>query len=305
MACTSGSVRNVANNTVRAQKEIDSLQVMIEAQSSADKNKFSNQIAESLAAAHVTDATQIGDGLDVKTEYASEFSLNKIAAVVTSVLNVIANEQGPTNPFAMNTRAIDAYADLVNTVAEAAKSSSSASANLSFSMNRLSPGVLAFLYASSVSIKDEDTFGTEAVTTTAIYYRFMQSIDDVRNHTKFGEAIIDAKNLLNMKRLQAALTDELANGKINIDEWKKKDDAYSNAIETIKERLAADRFDTSKLFVLTRRAGFGVSIRQSFVKGSAINRRVVRSAIQRLSKKGGAYKGVIKASEERLANLYY
>lgn len=69
----------------------------------------------------------------------------------------------------MSPEAIDAYTDVVNAVAEAAKSSSTAAASLAFSMNRLAPGTIAFLFASSINIQDDETFGKEAVTTTAIY----------------------------------------------------------------------------------------------------------------------------------------
>ena len=81
------------------------------------------------------------------------------AAVVISALKVAMLATDPTVlNAATSPAAIAAYTDVVNTVAEAAKSSSTSSASMSFSMNRLSPGMYAFLYASSVNIKDEDTY---------------------------------------------------------------------------------------------------------------------------------------------------
>jgi hypothetical protein len=165
--------------------------------------------------------------------------------------------------------------------------------------------LFAFLYATSINIKDADTFGTEAVTTTAIYYRFMESIDDVKQGVTFDKALIDAKNLLSMKTLQAALTDELASGQINIDEWMKKDDAFSIAVKRIEDRLAADKFDTAKPLMLMREVGFGAPVRHSFATGSAVNQEVVRAAIQRLSAMGAAYKLVVDKSNQRLASVYY
>lgn len=306
MACTSGSVQTVADKTVAAKAQIDKLQSMIKQQESVNKATFFDAISTHLADAKVTDARELAYNSDIKTEYTSEFSLDKIAAVVTSALKAVVAAQDPTVKLpAISSDAIAAYTDVVNTVAEAAKSSSTASASLSFSMNRLSPGMFAFLYATSTSIKDADTFGTEAVTTTAIYYRFMQSIDDVKNEAKFGEAVIDARNLLNMKTVQAALTDDLAAGKINIDEWMKKDDAYSQAVDRIQKRLDAAKFDTAKPLMLTREAGFGVSVQHSFATGSTVNQEVVRAAIQRLSTMGAAYKVVIEKSNARLAGVYY
>jgi hypothetical protein len=306
MACTSGSVKTVADKTVAAASQIDKLEATLKGQDAANKNRFLADIASHLADARVTDARELSYNSDIKTEYTSEFSLDKIAAVVTSALKAVAAAQDPTAPQpAMSPAAIEAYTDVVNTVAEAAKSSSTAAASLAFSMTRLSPGMFAFLYASSVNISDKDTFGTEAVTSTAIYYRLMQSIDDVRNQSKFGAAIIDAKNLLNMKTLQAALTDALAGGTIDIDEWTKKDATYSQAVKTIQERLDAAKFDTARSFALTASAGFGAPVEHSFAGGSTANQELVRAAIQRLSAKGGAYKTVVETSKARLASTYY
>jgi len=306
MACTSGSVQSVADKTVAAKVQIDKLRAMIKEQEGVNKATFFAAINTHLADANVTDAMEVAYNSDIKTEYTSEFSLDKIAAVVTSALKALEKSYDPAVKSPVLTEdAIDAYTDVVNTVAEAAKSSSTSSASLSFSMNRLSPGVVAFLYATSVSIKDADTFGTEAVTTTAIYYRLMQSIDDVKNQAEWGEAVIDAKNLLGMKALQAALTDDLASGKINIDEWMKKDAVYSEAVKRLEDRLAAHKFDKAKPLVLMRASGFGAPVRHSFATGSAVSQEVVRAAIRRLSSMGGAYKVVIERSEARLASGYY
>jgi hypothetical protein len=308
MACTSGSVQTVADKTVAAKAQIDKLQQMLKQQEDANKNAFFNMIGTHLSDAKVTDARELAYNSDIKTEYTSEFSLDKIAAVVTSALKAVAAAQAPDSIVkspAMSKEAIAAYTDAVNAVAEAAKSSSTSSASLAFSMNRLSPGMFAFLYATSVNIKDVDTFGTEAVTSTSIYYRLMESIDDVKNETKFGEVIIDANNLLKMKQLQAALTDDLASGKIDIDEWLKKDAAFSKAIQTIQARLDAARFSRTQPLVLLRKDGFGAPVEHSFDRGSLVNQEVVRAAIQRLSAMGEAYKVVIETSRARLADNYY
>jgi hypothetical protein len=223
MACTSGSVQSVADKTVAAKLQIDKLQAMLKVQEGVNKAAFFDAIASHLTDANVTDAREINYNSDIKTEYTSEFSIDKITAVVTTVLKAFVAAQDKTAVVpAMSPAAVDAYVDVVNAVAEAAKSSSSSSASLSFSMNRLVPGMFGFLYATSFNIKDADMFGTEAVTTTAIYYRVMQSIDDVKNEAAFGESVIDARSLINMKTLQAALVDDLASDKINIDEWDKR-----------------------------------------------------------------------------------
>lgn len=306
MACTSGSVQTVADKTVEAKDQIIKLQSAIQSMEGDNKTKFYAEIDSHLADAKITDAKELTYNSDSKTEYASEFSLDKIATVVTSALEAAVKAADQTVPeAAISPDAIAAYTDLVNTVAEAAKSSSTSSASMSFSMNRLSPGLYAFLYASSQSITDADTFGTQAVTSTAIYYRVMQSIADLSHQVKFGAAIIDAKNLLNMKRLQAALTDSLSSGSISIDDWMKKDEQFSLAIKGIQKRLDAAKFQTEGVFALSVEHGFGAPVSHSFANGSAETQEIVRSAIQRLSEKGEAYKVVIDTSKARLASVYY
>jgi hypothetical protein len=289
-------VQSVADKTVAAKNQIDKLQTMIQAQEAGNKTRFYAEIEGHLKDAGVTDARELSYNSDIKTEYTSEFSLDKIAAVVTKSLTAIAAAQDPlAKKPAMSPEAIQAYADVVNTVAEAAKSSSTASASLSFSMNRLSPGLFAFLYASSINIKDVDTFGSEAVTTTAIYYRFMQSIDDVKSEASFGAAVIDAKNFLDMKTIQAALTDDLANGKIDIDEWMKKDAQYSDAVSRIKARLDASHLKSGVQLLSVHKPG----------KETSANQLLVQASIQRLSALGAAYQQVVETSRTRLARSYY
>ncbi len=301
MACRTASVERVADSTVRAKQQVDKLMEMIKSQEGENKAAFFKNIDAHLADARVTDAREISYNSDIKTEYTSEFSLDKIAAVVVSALKALekATDKSVKSP-ATSPEAIEAYTDLVNKVAEAAKSSSNAAASLSFAMNRLSPGVFAFLYASSVNIKDDETFGNEAVTTTAIYYRLMQSIDDVKQEAAFELALIEKKNLIGMKILQAALTDSLADGKLDIDEWSKKDDAYTLAIKKIQARLDAMKFEAPRLRAMSKAAA-----PKALDSGTKLSEELVRSALQRLSAMGGAYKVAIQASEARLRNHYY
>lgn len=270
---------------------------MIEAQETQNKAKFIAKINESLANANVNDARLLTYNSAIKTEYTSEFSLDKIAGVVTAALNAVAAATDPKviSP-AMSPTAIAAYSEVVNSVAEAAKSYSTAAASLSYSMTRLSPGMFAFLSASTVSINDVDTFGTEAVTTTAIYYQLMQSIDDIRNETKFGEAIINSKNIINMRTLQAALTDDLASGKITIEIWVIKDAAYDKAIAQIQARLDADNFKDRSIVSLEE---------ENESDQSVAIRNLVSLSLERLSTMGDAYKEAVQISKNRLSENYF
>lgn len=318
MACTSGSVQKVVDKTEAAKKQIENLQKMIEGQDNEFKSKFYKKINEHLKDSNITDAKEISYESNIKTEYTSEFCLDKIAAVVKSALNAAVATQTLPNAV-INSAAIDAYTDVVNAVVEAAKSSSIASANLSFSMIRFSPGFLAFLSAHSVSIFDKNTFGSEAVTTTAIYYRTMQSIDDLRSATLFNEALIDSKNLLNMKAVQAAITDELANGKIDIETWLKKDAAYAEAIKRIQARL--DKHDLRTIHIresliependrcyehVERKR---VSKKSTFIKPeshlSESNLELISNSVNKLSEMGEEYKIAVERTTKRITEGYY
>jgi hypothetical protein len=296
MACRTGSVERVTEKSGAAKQQIDKLVQLVQAQEQELKDQFFGRIALALSDAEISDARQLGYNMDIKTEYTSEFSLEAIAAVVTSALTALIKSKSATvaAPL-MTTAAIEAYKDVVNKVAEAAKSSSSAAASLSFSMNRLSPGIIAFLYAVSTNIQDKETFGTETITTTAIFYRLMESIDDVKKQVKFDLAVIEAKNLLDMKTVQAGLTDALADGKITIEEWIKKDDLYEKAVETIQVRLNALNFNTKGAIGAVKSKGSRASA----------NQKLISDAIARLSKMDGQYNRVIEKSKQRLNTLYF
>ena len=304
MGCVTPSVQGVADKTLDAKAQVDKLQKMLMSYATKNKDDFFKEIETNLKDANIADAIQKGYNMDIKTEYSSEFSLDKIASVVTSALNTLAAVSDPTSPNPTTSpEAIASYIDLVNSVAEAAKSKSTSSSSMSFSMNRLCPGMYAFLYATSVSIKDDKLFGTEAVTSTAIFYRFMQSADDIKNDAKFGETVIDAKNFLAMKTLQAGLTDQLASGKIDITEWMTKDQAYSAAIVRIEARLKADGDTTDKVNKLASTST--VPVLKSMALSLTDNNQIVTNAIKKLSEMGGKYKAVIEESEARLISKYY
>lgn len=299
MACKTASVERIADKTAKAKEQIDKLQAMIENQEDINKKKFFAQIEAHLINAGISDAREISYNYDIKTEYISEFSLDKVAAVVTSSLKAIIESTNPAivNP-ATSHEAIEAYIDVVNTVAEAAKSSSTAAASISFSMNRLSPGMFAFLFASSTNIQDDETFGKEAVTTTAIYYRFMQSIQDLKLQGAFDAAKIEiALNLETYKKfkaLQVSIIDDLANGKINIDTYTKLDDFYGSKATDVKAKLDAVKFDTVKSLMGTQA-----------IEGSEVHEELVLSSIEKLSSMGESYKSVIEKARERIAIRYF
>lgn len=299
MGCKTPSVERVANKTAKAKEQIDKLQSMIESQEKANKVKFYEQIKNHLASAGISDAREISYNSSIKTEYTSEFSLDKIANVVTSSLNAVKEATDPkiTNP-ATNPKAIDAYVDVVNTVAEAAKSSSTAAASISFSMNRLSPGMFAFLFASSINIQDDETFGKEAVTTTAIYYRFIQSIQDLKEQGAFDAARIEvALNLASyekFKTLQVSLIDQLASGKIDIDTYTKLDTIYASKATELKSELDSVKVRSIKSAMAPRETC-----------NQSIHQELIHSSIKKLASMGEIYQTIVERTKERIATGYF
>ncbi|KFF13270.1 hypothetical protein IW15_05595 [Chryseobacterium soli] len=304
MACRTASVERVADKTVSAKQQIDKLQAMIESQEAHNKAVFYKQIDEHLASAKLTDAREISYTSNIKTEYVSEFSLDKIASVVVSALKAAKAATNPAYPQAPTSQeAIEAYSDVVNAVAEAAKSSSNSAASLAFSMNRLAPGTIAFLFASSINIQDEETFGSEAITTTAIYYRLMESPRDVELSAALDATRIRVSaDLATYKKfiaLQAALVDALADGKISFEVYLLQDDKYAKKAAELEKRVK-DGTPVAKAA-----KGLVPKILSVEDMGSGTHKALVNSAVEKLSAMGDAYKSVVERTRSRIENGYF
>lgn len=307
MACQTPSVERVVDKTTKAKEQIDKLQAMIETQEATNKAKFYEQIDTHLASAKLTDAREVTYQVNIKTKYTSEFSLDKIAGVVTSALKAVKVATDPKNPMAsMSPEAIDAYTDVVNAVAEAAKSSSTAAASLAFSMNRLAPGTIAFLFASSINIQDDETFGKEAVTTTAIYYRLIQSVQDIELEGAFNATRIrvaaDLETYRRFVALQAGLVDLLSAGTLSFETYLVKDDAYAKKAAELQKRVkegSIERIPTLKSAVLIPHEA------QKLPGLSKTNQELVLTAIKKLSAMGNSYDAVIERAHARIADGYF
>jgi len=289
------SLLKIMDHTSTAKELVDNLEARILANEAINKKVFFSKIKSSLRNINISDAKEIEYRSEIITEFKSELSLEKIEAVVRSLLqSAISKIDPPVTSLAMNPSDIDAYVSMVNSVSEAAKSSSTAAANLKYSMNHLSPGVFVFLYASSVSIKDKQIFGSGVVISTVIYYRLMHSIEDVKNQAAFDALQIDKENYAKMKTLQTALLDDLANGKIDFETWQKLDAAYTRAAIQIKKRIEKTLLNSDE-----PRKPMGE-------KGSMENQKLVQKSIKNLSAKGTEiYKTAIQKSMVRLENSYF
>lgn len=309
MACRTPSVERVADKTVNAKQQIDKLEAMIKDQEASNKATFYNQIDSHLESAKIDDARETQYQANIKTEYTSEFSLDKIAGVVTSALKAAKVATDPKNPQASTSpEAIDAYSDMVVSVAEAAKSSSTAAASLAFSMSRLAPGTIAFLYASSINIQDNETFGEEAVTTTAIYYRLIQSEKDIELQGAFDATRIrvaaDLETFRRFVALQADLVNQLADGKLSFDAYIVLDDKYAKKATELQKRVKdgtpVEKTATAKVnFVPTHK-----TMSRNAVPTNA-NYELVKAAIKKMSTMGSSYKKIIEKAQARLENNYF
>lgn len=291
MACRTPSVERVADKSVNAQNQLDKLTESVKAQRGTLLNEFETRVGENLKKARVSDGTLLGSNDYIKVEYSYEFSLDKIASVIKDTLKAIAvNKDSKSFQDAFSDEAVESYTDLVNSVSEAAKTKSTATASLSFSMNRLAPGIYAFLSATSASLLEEETFGNESITSTIIFYQLIYSIEDMQNQKQFDEAAIDIQNLMNMKRIQASYTDMLANGKMGIQEWMTRDEEAELAIQRLSARVDKRGF-TNRTRVASR--------------GMSENQRIVTTALERLNKMGEVYYPAVSILENRLELSYF
>jgi hypothetical protein len=282
------------DKTAVAKAQLDKLEALISANETSNKRLFFSKIDNSLSQTNISDAKEMKYSSDIITEFKSEISIEKIADIVTSAVHT-ANSEITLKVDALSTDSdnMKIYVDMVNSVSEAAKSTSSAATNLVYSMNRLSPGILMFLYASSKRLNDLETFGEETVISTAIYYRLMYSIDDVKNIAAFDALQIDIESLAKLKTLQAALLDELANNKIDYKTWKTLDTKYSEAVKQIGIRIIKARKITTK------------PMQPVLNNALKSNKQLIQASIKKLSKMGNTNKRAVLKSQERLSNDYF
>lgn len=274
-------------------KKLEALSVEKEVE---NKNLFFSKINNALNTEDVTDATQIDYHSEIITAFKSEVITEKIETIVTALIQSANNNiDASIVDLKTTTNDINAYINMVSTIIEVSKSFSSSLNNLQFSMNRLSPGIFIFLFASSLQIKNEQLFGNDIVTTTNLHYTLMHSIDDVKNKANFDARMIDINSLIRLKALQAALLDDLANDIIEFETWQKLDRFYTKAILAIANRLGGN------LTHLPFLRAIPISKEQS-----DINKSVIKSALVKLSLNQNTNNAIaIHKTKERLANSHF
>lgn len=312
--CRSAKIEEVVNDATAAIDQISKLEVLIKNEEGKRNQEFLKRIDEYLDLSGVDDERFIQKNTYIKVEYASEFSLDKIVNVVKSALKAAAESAIATNPAALlSSNAADSYSEVVVSIGEAAKSSSSTAVNGSFSATRLAPGIIAFVYTTSSTIKEIQTFGTEAITATAMHYALIESNQDFAQ-TKNIETIqwtIKAalKAYKDFITLQAALVGLLSEGTITLDEYVDRDKKYAEIVVELRKRVqsAIDDVEKPKITKSTFNLDWTkVDSKESILNArSTTNKEIVESSLQLLKGFGKRYQSVIDMNTERLNTNFY
>jgi len=260
MVCRSASVERAAEKSQKAEKALADLAKQNKEAAEAYEDEFFEKINAYLERAGITDATYpLVTGLQYQTEYASEFNVDKITAVVEDALislqEVSAGPAGPTLDTATSSEAFESYVQVVQSIGASLKSSSDTSSTFTFQMTKVGPGIFAFISAQSTNITDVETFGTEAVSCTTFVYTFARSIQDVENTTGYEAAknaaeeiaIIRTKTLIEsariasetiitVKQAQADLVNVLISGKYTAVQYAKLDRELGDVIKLYETR---------------------------------------------------------------------
>ena len=312
MACRTPSVDRVAGKFTETLKgKLAALEKQLKDDDDARKKDFFARINEGLSDAKITDARQIGYNSAIKTEMTSEFNLDAIGKIINNALDtaiavlndpkddesVKALAAGVTNPM-LTPAALESYKGIVTAVMGAARSSSEAAGSISFSMNRLSEGVYAFLYASSVNLADHETFGDETITVTTVYYRIMQSIQDVKMQGAFDAILLAKSAYVGMVANQAALVKKLslAQPDFTVSDWMSVDAQFSKAVAQSKATMDAIQFGANG-------PSKGVLLAQNLNVKS--NQDVAHDAVKKLVNMGDSHVYAVEKTKQRLANAYF
>lgn len=302
----SPSLEAVAGKSDAAMNVVNGLVTKLKSDRAESQEFFFQQVKEHLEASGVEDAEELNFDSSIKVEYTNEFSFEGLAEVIKAAVDVAAKvnaEKGGASAFTPD--AVAGYKNVVDKVTQAARSSSKTTASIAFSVNRLAPGIFVFLYATAVTVTDSATLGTEAVTATEIFYRFMRSVQDVKHEQAYSEAIIAAARLLRMKEHQAALVDQLGTepGMLTIAEWKVADAQYQEAIDQIEQSLQATKI-AQPVAPVSRLASHKTMLKAS-VSSSSRATKIATDGLQRLSNMGKDFDPVVAVIQRRLQRGEY
>ena len=242
MACKSPSLKRVTEKTEAAKEAIEILQKQLENLQNGDEDDFKERKKSLQESLGVNDFVEANYSTTIKVEYTHEFSLDLLVPVITKSIELIAKTLAPgsagLNVLTSND-AVDSYTSLVTSIAEAAKSSSSADASISFNANKLAPGAWSIIATRSTSIKDKDTFGEESVTATSFQYGLYTSSQNATNDVIYSLILTSATAIIKLSDAKTLYLNKLLKEEISVAQYSILSQQLDNQIEIERKKIAA------------------------------------------------------------------
>lgn len=315
--CRSPNVKNATRGLEVAANAINALEKSQRDREDKLKDIFHAKINKCLQDNSINDAVVLNFNSHIKTEFTAEFNMEAATNAITKALKAAAATAAAAEAPFLAPEAIKAYADLVTSLAECAKSSSEAANSLSFDMIHLSPGIIAFLFAVSTTATDKSAFGGESVSCTALFHRIVRSTTAVSKHSEFQSALILARTIEKLGRVQAALVEDLAIGKLTVNEYERLDEQYSTLLDKKKSQLPTKKISSPLQKKSSAKPG------AKFQLGAAtfafndyqenheeqdnptVNEEIVQLALAKLQQQGSVSEDLLMELQQRLETGFY
>ncbi len=242
MACKSPSVKRVAEKSEVAKKAIEALSKQLKDLNDVEETAFRAKVEEMKNALNVDDFSPVIYDTNIKVEFTHEFSLELLVPVITNAIKALSTTLAAGGgPIGILTSpdAIGSYTSLVNSIAEAAKSSSSSAGSASFSMNKIAPGAFAFIATRSSTLQDKETFGEESVTATSFQHGIFTSIQDAKNLINYTLVVLYAKTIVKLSDAKVLYLDKLLKSEITIAEYSLLSNQIQAEIEKNRQLIGA------------------------------------------------------------------
>ena len=258
----------------------------------------------------VDDLEKLEGNSAIKVDFTHEFNADALIPVITNVLKTAASlisGAGTAAAILTNPENIKTYADLLTSIAESIKTSSSTGANTSFSMNRLAPGFFSFTSTKSMTISDKETFGEESITATTFYYQIYFS----KTHAvKFNDwtrilTLIEVIRKLNDARI--GVVDRLVNNEFTLAEFTKLSDSYKLAIEKHESELSILINETSVVEVTSKAMKHTYSAEaldtNSVLSIESDSKKILDNAIEIFGNRGSLYGNALQEAKYLLSTI--
>ena len=182
--------------------QLDDFTASCKADAGRYESDFQGKIIAELANQGITDQKIQPTNVQWQTEFANEFNVDAIADVVTSALDaagtVMAQSPGgkPTIAAATSKESMESYTAVVQSLAASLRSSESSRSDWAFQMTQIGAGLWGCVAAMNASLKNEDTFGSSAVSVTSFIYTTVWSVQACEQMTDFADEKIRLQSKL-------------------------------------------------------------------------------------------------------------